>query len=128
MATTPEKPYLETVKTIRGRAYNPKYGDDRICECSHPYYRHFDSYEDMHPVGCKYCECYTFKPLPTQVAEQDSQDVGYLILKVTSDSKTPCITDIEDADIQISYPGVSGVEIVERADATSYPGPGRGSG
>lgn len=40
--------------------YNSKYGDDRECECGHPYYRHFDTYEEMSPVGCKYCECYTF--------------------------------------------------------------------
>lgn len=29
--------------------------------CGHPYHRHFDSYEDMAPVGCKYCSCSTFK-------------------------------------------------------------------
>lgn len=35
--------------------YDPKFGDDVLCECGHPYYRHFDTYEDMSPVGCKYC-------------------------------------------------------------------------
>lgn len=49
-----EKPY------INGE-YNPDYGDDRICECGHTYDRHFDSYEDMEPVGCKYCTCHEFK-------------------------------------------------------------------
>ena len=44
--------------------YNPKYGDDRVCECGHAYYRHFDSYEDMYPCGCKYCDCYTFVETP----------------------------------------------------------------
>lgn len=29
--------------------------------CGHPYHRHFDSYENMAPVGCKYCNCSTFK-------------------------------------------------------------------
>jgi len=44
------------------RKYNPDYGDNRICECGHLYYRHFDSYENMDPVGCKYCgQCHTFK-------------------------------------------------------------------
>jgi len=41
-------------------SYNPKYGDDRVCECGHAYYRHFDSYEDMYPCGCKYCDCEEF--------------------------------------------------------------------
>jgi hypothetical protein len=57
-----QKPYLfKTIKTTK-RMYNPKYGDDRICQCGHPYHRHFDSYsyENMRPVGCKYCECFVF--------------------------------------------------------------------
>ena len=37
--------------------YDPNFGDDRPCKCGHPYYRHFDSYENMDPVGCKYCPC-----------------------------------------------------------------------
>ena len=41
--------------------YDPEYGDDKICECEHPYHRHFDSYENMSPVGCKYCECRSFE-------------------------------------------------------------------
>lgn len=58
-----ERPYLTKVKVVkkRIRKYNPAYGDDRICECGHTYYRHFDSYEEMDPIGCKYCECNTFK-------------------------------------------------------------------
>lgn len=35
--------------------YDPTYGDDIECLCGHPYYRHFDTYEKMSPVGCKYC-------------------------------------------------------------------------
>lgn len=34
---------------------------DELCECGHPYYRHFDTYDDMLPVGCKYCECFIFR-------------------------------------------------------------------
>lgn len=32
------------------------------CVCGHEYYRHFDSYtENMDPIGCKYCDCGTFR-------------------------------------------------------------------
>lgn len=40
--------------------YDPKYGDNRICKCGHIYYRHFDTYDGMEPVGCKYCGCQNF--------------------------------------------------------------------
>lgn len=39
----------------RAEIYDPFFGDEIECECGHPYYRHFDSYEEMAPVGCKYC-------------------------------------------------------------------------
>ena len=44
--------------------YDPNFGDQKLCKCGHHYYRHFDSYEDMNPVGCKYCgiNCLTFQP------------------------------------------------------------------
>jgi len=61
MTSNDEQPYLVTTKVVTELHYNPKYGDDRICECGHPYYRHFDTYEDMYPCGCKYCQCYEFK-------------------------------------------------------------------
>jgi hypothetical protein len=35
--------------------YDPSFGDDKLCKCGHRYYRHFDTYEDMYPIGCKYC-------------------------------------------------------------------------
>ena len=44
--------------------YDKDFGDDRECVCGHPYYRHFDTYEDMSPVGCKYCcgdDCPNFR-------------------------------------------------------------------
>ena len=37
--------------------YDHTFGDDRVCSCGHTYYRHFDTYDDMRAVGCKYCEC-----------------------------------------------------------------------
>lgn len=35
--------------------YDSNFGDDRLCLCGHPYYRHFDTYDDMAAIGCKYC-------------------------------------------------------------------------
>lgn len=52
-AKNPEKTDVSTV-------YSPGYGDDNICTCGHPYYRHFDTYEDMRNIGCKYCPCDSF--------------------------------------------------------------------
>ncbi len=56
-----QKPYIELTVTTVERKYNPNYGDDRKCKCGHTYYRHFDSYEEMYPCGCKYCGCFTFE-------------------------------------------------------------------
>lgn len=58
---TEEKPYLITIVTVEERKYNPNFGDNRICKCGHSYYRHFDTYEEMEAVGCKYCQCRTFE-------------------------------------------------------------------
>lgn len=55
-----EPPYLVTFKVSKKSQYNPEYGDNRICNCGHSYYRHFDSYERMQNVGCKYCQCNNF--------------------------------------------------------------------
>ena len=58
-------PYIETEVIIKAifREYNPEYGDGKLCKCGHSYYRHFDSYENMAPVGCKYCQCSEFTPV-----------------------------------------------------------------
>lgn len=59
-----EEPYIKipTFKVLTGEIfYNPKYGDKRICECGHQYYRHFDSYDNNFPCGCKYCSCFEFE-------------------------------------------------------------------
>lgn len=53
-------PYIIKERIVVDMAYNPEYGDNRICTCGHPYHRHFDSYEDMEPCGCKYCSCDEF--------------------------------------------------------------------
>ena len=59
-----EMPYFETrvLLQVVFKEYNPDYGDNKLCKCGHPYYRHFDSYEGMAPVGCKYCQCDEFIP------------------------------------------------------------------
>jgi hypothetical protein len=47
--------------------YDKTFGDDRECACGHPYYRHFDGYEDNAPVGCKYCpECVVWSAPPPE--------------------------------------------------------------
>ncbi len=56
------RPYLtqKTVRTTRRRRYNPNYGDARVCVCGHEYHRHFDTYDVMADIGCKYCPCRSF--------------------------------------------------------------------
>lgn len=41
--------------------YDSNFGDNKLCECGHEYYRHFDTYDNMAPVGCKYCSPYTYR-------------------------------------------------------------------
>ena len=49
---------IERIEQAHAELYDPEFGDDHVCKtCDHSYYRHFDSYENMMPVGCKYCEC-----------------------------------------------------------------------
>lgn len=55
-----ELPYITEKITIQKKKYNPNYGDNRMCVCGHTYYRHFDPWEDMEAVGCKYCGCSEF--------------------------------------------------------------------
>ena len=56
-----KEPYLSEEVCHVEKCYNPNYGDERLCKCGHSYYRHFDTYENMAPVGCKYCRCYEFE-------------------------------------------------------------------
>lgn len=52
---------LEEIDAHVPDAYDRNYGDDKRCaNCGHAYYRHFDTYDDMEPVGCKYCNCWKF--------------------------------------------------------------------
>ncbi|QMP84310.1 hypothetical protein HUN41_00217 [Streptomyces phage Coruscant] len=53
--------FIEKVQAEIDRLWNPEFNQEARCECGHPYHRHFDSYENMEPIGCKYCECYDFK-------------------------------------------------------------------
>ena len=48
------------METHPSRVYNPKF-ENNLCICGHPYYRHFDGYENNRMVGCKYCQCYDFQ-------------------------------------------------------------------
>jgi len=52
---------IEELTAGPGPYYDEAFGDDKVCECGHSYYRHFDSWENMMPVGCKYCGCLDFK-------------------------------------------------------------------
>lgn len=61
---------IQTLVEEQKAKYDPDFGDDKICGCSHPYYRHFDTYDDMYPCGCKYCGCYTFEIDEFEVYEQ----------------------------------------------------------
>ena len=54
-------PYLREYLFHEERKYKPNYGDDRECVCGHSYIRHFDPYDEMAAVGCKYCGCVSFK-------------------------------------------------------------------
>ena len=60
-----EKPYITKRRVVIDRFYNKNFGDDRLCGCGHAYYRHFDTYEEMYPCGCKYCDCRTWHPTQT---------------------------------------------------------------
>lgn len=56
-----DEPYITKLKISVEREWNTNFNQDAICECGHSYYRHFDTYEDMDNVGCKYCSCNDFK-------------------------------------------------------------------
>lgn len=60
-----DSPYIKKRVTVTGifKEYNPDYGDNKLCRCGHTYYRHFDSYDRMASVGCKYCGCEEFVPV-----------------------------------------------------------------
>lgn len=55
-----ETPYIYQPLDSQTKKHNPYFDQQAPCVCGHPYYRHFDSYEDNEAVGCKYCSCYHF--------------------------------------------------------------------
>jgi len=59
-----DTPYIKRRRSYTEYLYNPGYGDSKLCKCGHDYFRHFDTYEDMAAVGCKYCgsDCAKFRP------------------------------------------------------------------
>lgn len=63
---------LEKLEQVK-EEYNPEFGDNKLCICGHPYYRHFDPYEDMYPVGCKYCNCHKFEQQGIQKITKDEE-------------------------------------------------------
>lgn len=53
---------INRANEILDRIWNPDHDQYANCaQCDHAYARHFDSYEDMEPIGCKYCHCQTFQ-------------------------------------------------------------------
>ena len=50
-------PVLTNLRLRVNESYRPDFGDHRECACGHDYERHFDSYDRMRPIGCKYCSC-----------------------------------------------------------------------
>lgn len=68
-----ENPYIEEEVNYTVKKFNPKFGNERMCECGHTYERHFDWMEDNKFVGCKYCGCDDFverKEEPVYVKRQ----------------------------------------------------------
>lgn len=62
-------PYKVTYSVHIHNEYNPNFGDDKLCQCGHTYYRHFDSYEGMDACGCKYCTCRYFLLAQSEIRE-----------------------------------------------------------
>ena len=69
-----DKPYITKRKIVIERLYNTDFGDDKVCGCGHSYYRHFDTYEEMSDVGCKYCDCRTWHPIPNEEEKLKKQN------------------------------------------------------
>lgn len=75
----------ELVTKIRNfftpKAWDPDHDQDQRCVCGHSYYRHFDSHEEMDPVGCKYCgaDCEMFRPATSPCPRCDDDGRGVLL-------------------------------------------------
>jgi hypothetical protein len=85
-----DEPYLlENIFVIK-RKYNPNYDNDKTCICGHPYHRHFDSYENMEAVGCKYCGCNNFE----EITEEELREFE------TMENEFYCDYNCDDCDYQ----------------------------
>lgn len=71
-----KSPYITTFSVNINKEYNRHFGDDKLCQCGHSYYRHFDSYEGMEACGCKYCGCYDFKLAVSEIREDKLNELG----------------------------------------------------
>lgn len=103
-----DKPYLDQV--VIKKVYNPEYGDDRTCKCGHKYYRHFDTYEEMLNVGCKYCPCHEFVEMTPEMdaeiyqrvvesyenAIENGHDLDQMHIMDIAFDMTECDADLED--------------------------------
>jgi hypothetical protein len=85
MTQETQYPYLYEQHIEIVLKYNKNYGDYRICVCGDPYHRHFDSYENMEAIGCKYCDCRVFveqngepTPPPEQLIEKVVAPTGWI--------------------------------------------------
>jgi len=61
-----DKPYITKRRIVIERLYNKDFGDEKVCGCGNSYYRHFDSYDGMAAIGCKYCDCGTWHPIANE--------------------------------------------------------------
>lgn len=100
--TDTQQPYLD------GNKHNPNYPADKICRCGHPYYRHFDTYDNMENIGCKYCPCYEFIPLADGEQPVDIHKEAKQLINDTSFDQPEAgfeLEDIEDARIIVKAKG-----------------------
>ena len=71
---------MAALEELKKTEYDTAFGDDKVCKCGHAYYRHFDTYEDMRPIGCKYCPCDKFEEPKTgfdKYVAQKMQDPAF---------------------------------------------------
>lgn len=66
------------------RTYSPEYdkSTDELCVCGHQYYRHFDSYEKLPYVSCKYCNCMEFIPYSEYYHVDKIKELNDLVLSL----------------------------------------------
>lgn len=99
------------IEIIGKEGYEKTFGDYRICECDHPYYRHFDTYDNMRVVGCKYCECSDFEETGTGKTSNLYGEVVRFAdaIRKMNDQQMVLVTksEVEVSEITKYYPGIS---------------------